>query len=315
MKTVLITGASGAIAHALSKALKNSGFVVYGLSRSAQKPPFFDAVFRWDIDAGGIDWEPQKAPNVVIHLAGSGIADKPWTDVRKKEILHSRTLSLDLLKEFFEKRGYRIDVLVSGSAVGWYGMHTDERLHTESEPAATDFLGQTCLEWEAAADRWKNIADRIVKIRTGIVLDAHSGALPKLITPVKWYVAGYLGSGKQQMPWIHISDLCHIFLAAIEDHAWQGPINAVATENCSNKEFTAELCQVLKRPFVPFGVPPTVLKLMLGERAALVLEGSRISNKKLLQLGYKFYFSTLKEALSDLLELGSYKKQPPVGKP
>ncbi|MFN5318701.1 MAG: TIGR01777 family oxidoreductase [Bacteroidia bacterium] len=315
MKTVLITGASGAIAHALSKELKNRGFVVYGLSRSAQTPPFFDAVFSWDIEAGSIDWEPQKSPDVVIHLAGSGIADKPWTAERKKEILHSRIKSLDLLKMFFEKRGYRIEVLVSGSAVGWYGMQTDEIVHTETEPAATDFLGQTCLEWEAAADRWKSMADRIVKIRTGIVLDAQSGALPRLITPAKCYVAGYLGTGKQQMPWIHINDLCSIFAAAIEEKTWQGPINAVATENCSNKEFTAELCRVLKRPFIPFGVPSLTLKLILGERAALVLEGSRISNKKLLQLGFNFYFNTLKEALSDLLELEAYKKQPPVGKP
>ncbi len=301
MKTVLITGASGTIANALCKELKNKGFVVYGLSRAGQKLPFFDAVFKWDIAAGTIDWEPQKAPDVVVHLAGSGIADRPWTEDRKKEILHSRTRSLDLLKAFFEKRGYRIDVLVSGSAVGWYGMQTDEIVHAETEPAATDFLGQTCLEWEAAADRWKSMASRIVKIRTGIVLDARSGALPKLITPAKWYAAGFLGTGKQQMPWIHIDDLCRIFATAIEDRTWHGSVNAAATENCTNKEFTSVLCKVLKRPFIAVGVPSVLLRLILGKRAALVLGGSKISNDKIRQWGIKFQYSSLEAALKNLI--------------
>jgi len=302
MKKVLITGASGAIAKALSKELKNKGFEIYGLSRSGRNQPFFDAVFKWDINAGTIDWEPKSAPDVVVHLAGSGIADKPWTKARKKEILHSRTLSLDLLKAFFEKRGLTINVLVSGSAVGWYGTAADDVLHTETEPAASDFLGQTCLEWEAAADRWENWAERIVKIRTGIVLDGQSGALPKLITPVKWYAAAYLGSGKQQMPWIHIEDLCRIVLTAIEDTRWQGPLNAVATENCTNKQFTSTLCHVLKRPFWAVGVPSILLKIILGERSSLVLSGLRISNFKIRQLGFKFRYTSLKDALMNLIE-------------
>jgi len=301
MKTVLITGASGAIANALCKELKNNGFVVYGLSRTGQKRPFFDAVLKWDIAAGTIDWEPEQAPDVVVHLAGCGIADRPWTAERKQEILHSRTRSLDLLNAFFVKRGYRIEVLVSGSAVGWYGMQTDAMVHAETEPAATDFLGQTCLEWEAAADRWESMAARIVKIRTGIVLDARSGALPKLITPVKWCVAGFLGSGKQQMPWIHINDLCRIFVSAIEDNAWQGAMNAVATENCSNKDFTVVLCRVLNRPFIAVGVPSVLLRFLLGTRAALVLGGSKISNNKIRQWGFQFRYSSLEAALKNLL--------------
>lgn len=305
MKTVLITGASGAIANALCKELKNKGFKVYGLSRSGQKRPFFDAVFKWDLTSETIDWEPQKAPDVVVHLAGCGIADSAWTEERKKEILHSRTLSLDVLKGFFEKHGFHIDVLVSGSAVGWYGMHTDDRLHNEAEAAASDFLGQTCLAWEAAADRWNSIAARIVKVRTGIVLDMSSGALPKLITPVKWFAAGYLGTGKQQMPWIHIDDLCSIFEAAIENTTWNGPVNAVATENCTNKEFTSVLCRVMKRPFFAVSIPSALLRLILGKRAALVLEGSMISNAKIRMWGYAFKFSSLEVALKDLI----YKPQ------
>jgi uncharacterized protein (TIGR01777 family) len=314
MKTVLITGASGAIANALCKELKNKGFEVFGLSRSGQKPPCFDAVFKWDLTSGTIDWVPQKAPDVVVHLAGNGIADKPWTEERKKEILHSRTLSLDLLKGFFEKLGFRIDVLVSGSAVGWYGMQTDDRLHTETEAAASDFLGHTCLEWEAAADRWNSMSTRIVKIRTGIVLDMYSGALPKLITPVKWYAGSYLGTGKQQMPWIHIDDLCSIFLAAIENTTWKGPVNAVATENCTNKEFTSVLCRVLKRPFIGIGVPSMLLRLILGKRAILVLGGSMISNDKIRKWGFKFRYTSLEAALKSLIHR-SPKKQPPTGKP
>jgi uncharacterized protein (TIGR01777 family) len=307
VKTILITGGSGLIGRPLAKLLKAKGYKLILLSRGKVLPPNYDAVYTWDAENKRFDPRALDGVTGIIHLAGAGIAERRWTGNRKKEILESRTAPLKALHEALHKRGQHIECLISGSAVGWYGMKNDDVLHSETEPAAKDFLGETCRLWEEAAVAFSDCCKRIVTIRTGIVLDFEGGALQTIAKAVAFGLGAPLGSGKQQMPWIHINDMVAIFAEALENEKYVGPINATATENCSNSFFIQTLCRVMKRHYWPFGPPSFLLKMVLGEMSAVVLSGTRISNEKLHDLEFRFVYSDLKIALHDLI-----KKQTPV---
>ena len=156
--------------------------------------------------------------------------------------------------------------------------------------------------WERAADLFENNSKRVVKIRTGVVLAKEGGALPKMMVPFKYHLGAALGSGKQQIPWIHLEDICKVFIEALENESYTGPINAVATEECSNKAFSRTLATVLGKSLFPLPVPSFVIKTIFGEMSAVVLEGSRVSNAKLKNLGFKFSFEELGGAIRDLLK-------------
>jgi uncharacterized protein len=302
MKTVLITGGSGLIGEELSKLLKSKGYRLHALSRSEEAIPNYDQTFVWDVNAGTIDENALDGVTQIVHLAGAGIADSPWTDERKRVILESRVKSIELVRTALEKRNQKIDALVSGSAIGWYGAISDDKLHTENEPAADDFMGKTCSAWEGAAGKFENLSARIVKIRTGVVLAKDGGALEQMKKPFKFFVGSALGSGMQQIPWIHLKDIAKVYANAIENNLYTGAINATATESCTNYEFSKTLAKVMHRPMLPVAVPSLVLRLALGDMSKVVLEGSSVSNQKLRSLGYTFEFDDLKEALSDLLK-------------
>lgn len=301
MKTVLITGGTGLIGKQLAKLLKAKGYKLHLLSRSVKKVANYDAVFQWDVAKNELDTKALEGVTDIIHLAGAGIADARWTDNRKQEIISSRVDTLGLIYNALKSRNQKINSLISGSAIGWYGAITDEKLHVEEEPAADDFMGETCQKWEAAADEFEGFASRVVKIRTGVVLSKEGGALPVMKLPFKFYVGSPLGSGKQQIQWIHHEDICRIFVEALENESFQGPYNASATESCTNREFSKTLAQTMNRPFIPISVPSMFLKLLLGEMSAVVLEGSRVSNKKILSQGFTFKHYDLESALKDLL--------------
>jgi uncharacterized protein len=301
MATILITGGTGLIGLGLAEMLKIQGHRLHLLSRNTKLVKPYDAVFSWDVKSGSIDENAFDGVDVIVHLAGAGIADQRWTDERKAEILNSRVDPAKLILEILKHRNQTISAFVSGSAIGWYGAYSDSLIHNETEPAASDFMGETCRKWEYAADLFHGVAERIVKIRTGVVLDKNSGALPKMAQPVQWFVGSPLGSGKQQIPWIHWKDICTIFANAVSDNRYYGAINAIATENCTNKEFTKVLAKVLHRPMLPIHVPSFVIKALFGEMAAVVLEGSKVSNHRIKQMGFAFKFSNLEEALKDIL--------------
>lgn len=302
MKTILITGGTGLIGKHLAPMLKEKGYHLHLLSRDS-KPVFpFDAVFTWNYKTGTIDKAAFKGVTHIIHLAGAGIADKNWTHARKKEILESRVNTAALLLDCLKEQSIQLEAFIGGSAIGWYGAQTESLLHTEIEPAAADFMGETCRVWERAADLFENNAKRVVKIRTGVVLAKEGGALPKMMVPFKYHLGAALGSGKQQIPWIHLEDICKVFIEALENESYTGPINAVATEECTNKTFSRTLATVLGKSLFPLPVPSFVIKTIFGEMSAVVLEGSRVSNAKLKNLGFKFSFEELGGAIRDLLK-------------
>ncbi len=301
MKTILITGGTGLIGSHLAPLLKEKGHRIHLLSRSEKPVKGWDDSFAWDPEKGTLNEEALIGVTDIIHLAGAGIVDKRWTNERKLLIRDSRVKSAELLFHALKKHGIQLESYISGSAIGWYGAQTDNLLHTETETSYPDFMGETCRLWEKSADLFATVASRVVKIRTGIVLAKESGALPQLALPFKLFLGSPLGSGKQQIPWMHIEDVSRVFCEAIENPKWVGPFNTSATENCSNAEFSKALAEVLNRNLLPVNVPEFLLKIVLGESSAAVLEGSRISTQKLRDVGFKLNYPELIPALRNLL--------------
>lgn len=301
-KKVLITGGTGLVGTALTELLVEKDYTVTILTRDknlTSKHPNI-AYSYWDINKGVIDKEELLSANYMVHLAGAGIADKPWSEKRKKEILDSRVAPIKLIYNSLKNNPNQLKAFISASGVGYYGAITTNTIFDETAPAANDFLGKTCLQWELAVDELNDLSIRTVKLRTGIVLAKNGGALPKMMQPFKFSLGAALGSGKQIMPWIHIDDLAQLYVAAIENDNFNGAYNAIA-RNVSNKDFSKILSKTMNKPFWLPNVPGFMLKFFLGEMAVILLEGSAVNNQKLLQTGFKLKFTDLEVALKELL--------------
>lgn len=300
MKTVLITGASGLIGTHLTPLLQQKGYRVIHLNRSIPKEPTMET-YLWDVHKQTIDERAVKEADYIIHLAGAGIADKNWTTERKKEIIDSRTESIHLLFKTIQQANTSLKGFISSSAVGIYGAVTSEKIYSETDLPAADFLGITCKLWEGAAETIAKLGIRVVKIRTGVVLSAKDGALNKMAAPIRFFIGSPLGTGKQYIPWIHIDDICNIYLKAIEDEKMQGAYNAVAPEHITNKQLTKAIARTVHRPLLMPNVPSFLLNLLFGEMSDVVLKGSRISCKKIQEQGFVFKYDQLDAALKNLL--------------
>ena len=306
---ILITGASGLIGRHLSGFLKEKGHSVAHLGRKKSSVVPVKQ-FIWNpangtIEEGAVSWA-----DAIIHLAGANVSEGRWSTERKEEIIKSRVNSAKLLAKTIVEEKAKPRVFVSAAAVGWYGIITSEKIFTENDPPANDFFGNVCLQWENAADLVEETGVRTVKLRIGVVLAADGGALPQLARPVKWFAGSPLGNGKQWMPWIHINDLCALFLKAIEDENMHGAYNAASSGHVTNKEFVKTIGRVLHRPVFLPPVPKFALKIVLGEMAGIVTEGSRVSNEKIKNAGFKFRFEKLEPALENLLQAGKNKQLP-----
>jgi uncharacterized protein len=297
---ILITGASGLIGKRLTEILSARGHQISHLGRSGKSSGAVKK-FRWDVGKRFIEEGALENIDIIVHLAGAGIADKPWSDGRKREILESRTLSTRLLFQELKKGNHQVKAFVSASAIGYYGFEDESTLLTEDAPAGNDYLAQVVRKWEEEVDQVSTLGLRVVKIRTGIVLSEAGGALAEMVKPVKFYVGAPLGTGEQNLSWIHIDDLCFLFSKAIEDPSFSGPYNGVGPYPVTNSEFTKAIAQTLRKPLLLPKVPGFVLKLLLGEMAALVLRGSRVSSEKIRSKGFQFKFDTVESALNDLL--------------
>lgn len=296
-KHILLTGGTGLIGTNLTKQLLTRGYLVSHLSRSPGKDPQVKT-FLWDIQKSEIDPECVDGVDMIVHLAGAGIADKPWTDERKKELIDSRTKSIALIYDLLRKKEHQVSSVISASAIGYYSDRGDE-LMTEESPPQNDFMAKCCMQWEAAVDEGRSFGLRIVKYRTGVVLD-NGGALAKLAVPVKFFVGSPLGSGKQWVPWIHWQDVIDLYLHAIEHPKFEGTYNMVAPNPVTNKELTQAVAAQLRRPLWAPNVPAFVLKLIMGEMSTIVLGSTKVSCKKIEDAGFKFTYTNVAAALKEI---------------
>lgn len=301
MAKVLITGGSGSIGKRLVNHLKLHGHEVSIIGRSKHED-LGVPTYVWDLNKNLLDESALRGITHIVHLAGAGIADKPWSPKRKKEILESRVTPLQLISDALKKRNQRIEAIISSSAVGYYGAVTSDAIFNEEDQPARDFLGATCQMWEDAVMLFKPVADREIRVRTGVVLMKEDGALPKLSRPVKYGFGAAVGSGDQWMPWIHVDDLVNIYRTVIEDSNFIGPYNAVAPEHVRQSDLIRKIGKALDRPVFLPPIPGFLLKSLLGEMSTVVTEGSRVSSQKLIDTGFEFKYPKLQEALNQLLK-------------
>lgn len=300
-KNVLISGGSGFVGRHLTDFLLKEGYTVSILSRSEKKPVGDISYYKWDVAGNFIDEAAVLNADYIIHLAGENIVGKRWTAKRKAELIDSRVQSAHLIYTVLKKNNKKVDAFISASAIGIYGAVNGEEICTEETPAATDFLGTVCQKWEAAADEFRALEIRTVKIRTGMVLGKNEGFLAQLVPIFKRGLGSALGSGKQYMPWIHINDLCAIYFEAVENSNMHGSYNAAINDNTNNTIFSKTLAKIIGYSIWLPNVPSFLIKLAMGEMAKLILTGRRISSEKIEKTGFQFQFKNLETAMKDCL--------------
>ena len=300
-KNVLLSGGSGFVGQNLTNLLIENGYSVSILSRSTKQNTADVSYYRWDISTHFIEEEAVLNANYIIHLAGENIAEKRWFAKRKAAIIDSREQSTQLIYEVLKKNNKKLEAFVSASGIGIYGATNGEQICTEKTPPSIDFLGSTCQKWEAAADTIENLQIRTVKIRTGLVLGKEDGFLKKLMPIFKLKLGSALGSGKQYMPWIHINDLCNIYLEAITNSKMNGAYNAAINDATTNTIFSKTLAKIYGYSIWLPNVPAFLIKMALGEMAQIILTGRRVSSDKIEKTGFKFQFTTLEMALKNCL--------------
>lgn len=298
---ILMTGATGLIGRRLCQSLTDDGHTVAAVSRSSIKPAGL-AVAQFH------QWDPQSGPpspavlngiDGIVNLAGEPLDARRWSDEQKKLIRDSRVVTTRNLVEGLRSVDRKPGVLVSGSAVGFYGDRGDEQLE-ETSPPGRGFMSDVCQEWEREAGRATEAGIRVVQVRTGVVLSAKGGALQKMLAPFKLGLGGPLGSGRQWFPWIHEDDIVGIFRHSIATSSLSGPVNGVGPQPITNREFTRELARALHRPaFLP--VPEMALKVLMGEMAEVAFGSQRVVPKVALASGYEFQYSRLAVALANVL--------------
>src|ERR1700722_17084735 len=310
MATILITGGTGLIGKALTEKFLEKGYEVIVLSREPLSMVNGESsrikMANWNIEKQTIDENAIRRADFIIHLAGANVAEKRWTEKRKKEIVESRTKSSELIVKALKEISNKVKTIVSASAIGWYGPDTTTpptKYFVETDSPDNDFLGETCRLWEESIEPVKELNKRLVKIRTGIVLNNGKGALKKFSKSLKFNIAAILGSGEQMVSWIHINDLCRIYTDAIENENLHGVYNAVAPIPVNNKKLTLELAKKLKaKKFIPVHVPEFILKIVLGEMSVEVLKSCAVSSDKIRNTGFQFLYPGIESALNELIK-------------
>jgi uncharacterized protein (TIGR01777 family) len=299
---VFVTGATGFIGRALVPRLQRDGHTIIAWVRSAAR-----ARARLGADVESVTGtlgrravvEALRSCEGIVNLAGEPIVGKRWTASRRARLEQSRVELTEQLVDAMAAAGMRRGVLVSSSAVGYYGDRGDESL-TESSAHGDDFLAQLCIRWEGAARKAENLGARVVLLRTGVVLGRAGGALAQMLPPFRVGAGGPIGSGRQYFPWIHLHDLVAIIAAALTDSTYRGPVNAVAPEQATARGFAGALGRALNRPAV-LSVPAIALKLIFGEAAIVLLASQRVEPRELMARGFHWEFPTLDVALDDVL--------------
>ena len=307
MPTILITGGTGLIGKNLSRHLTGKGYEVIILSRN---PPHSSdnamiSYAAWDIEKQTIDAAAFSKADHIIHLAGAGVMEKKWTKKYKNVIVESRTKSSELIIKFLKEHTNKVRSVITASAIGWYGNNSKPLVHPdgfkETDPAAKDFLGETCMLWENSIAGATALNKRLVKLRMGIVLSNDGGAFSEFKNPLRFGIAAILGSGKQIISWIHIDDLCRMYITAIENANISGSYNAVAPLPVTNKNLMIKTANAIRGKFyIPVHVPQFLLQLILGQRSIEILKSATVSYEKIKDAGFTFLYPTIDAALTEL---------------
>lgn len=308
MPVVLVTGGTGLIGKSLTRHLTAKGYEVIILSRT---PPLDSdngkvTYAAWDIAEQKIDSSAIAKADYIINLAGAGVMEKRWTKKYKKEIIESRTKSSELIIKTLEETNNHVKAVLSASAQGWYGEDPAKKLikgegFVENDPADENFLGETCRLWEQSIEPVIKQGKRLVKLRIGIVLSNAGAAFSEFKKPLRFGIAGILGDGKQVISWIHIDDLCRIFIYAIENEQLSGSYNAVAPVSVSNKNLILKLAKLTRGQFfIPVHIPQFILKIILGEKSIEILKSTTVSSEKIRKAGFTFLYPSIDVALKEL---------------
>lgn len=307
MATILITGGTGTIGKSLSKFLVSKQHQVIILTRTPRTGTAGISYAAWDPANKTIDIDALQKADYIINLAGAGVADKRWSKKRKQEIVDSRVQSGELLVKALQENTNKVKAVISVSGIGWYG--EDKKLNNpnayfkEGDPADEGFLGATCVKWENSIKPVTALNKRLVILRPGVVLSNDGGALVEFKKPVRAGLATILGSGNQVVSWIHIEDMCRLFLYAIENEKIQGTYNVVGPQPVTNKNLMITLAKKIKgRFYIPIFVPSFVLKLALGELSVEILKSTKVSCEKIINSGFQFLYPSLEVALDDLVK-------------
>lgn len=305
MQTVLITGGTGMIGKALTTLFLEKGYKVIVLTRKDKISRRLNVSFaKWDIEKGMIDASAIQAANIIVHLAGEGVADKRWSVKRKQAIVDSRVQSGNLLRKALNENQHQVNTFIAASAIGWYGPDTATSLvdgFVETDPSDDSYLGNTCQLWEQSTAAIGTMGIRLVTLRIGIVFNKKGGALAEFLKPAKFGLATILGTGKQIVSWIHQKDLCNMICFAAENKSIKGVFNAVAPNPVTNKKLVLTIAKNKYPIYFPSYVPSFLLKIILGEMSIEVLKSSKVSAQKIQAAGFVFDYPTIEEALPDLM--------------
>ena len=298
MKKILIAGGTGFVGKQLIAFLVGKGYSIHVLTRklsanSSENIRFF----LWNIERQYIDKKAFEGVEILINLTGANIGEKRWTNDRKKEIIDSRIKSINLLYQYISENKFNINTFISSSAVGFYGAVTTDKTFVETSENGNDFLASVCQKWEDAALKFNDLGIRTIILRKGVILGKEGGMVKKLSPLAKLGINVSLGSGKQYLPWIDIRDLVRLYDFILSNTQLKGIFNAVATEQITMNDLSKALLQAFgNKSFLP-NAPAFVIRLLFGEMAVILLEGSKISNEKIKNAGFSFEFDTIGKSL------------------
>jgi uncharacterized protein (TIGR01777 family) len=294
--TILIAGGTGLIGSLLAEMLRAENHSVRLLTRS----PKGTGQYFWNPETGEIDKTALQEVEVVINLAGAGIADKRWTNARKKELIQSRVQSAYLLFSALQNLEKKPKAYLSASAIGIYGNSGESWMQEVSLPVDQSFMVDCCQQWEAAADQFTTLGIRVAKFRIGVVMAKEGGALAEVVKPLRFGLGTYFGNGQAWWSWVHREDVCRAFLWAIENQSAEGTFNLTSPNPVRGKELVETTAQAMKQTAVFLPAPEFALKLVLGEMSAVILNSNRVTSEKLTQAGFEFKWPVLDSALRDI---------------
>ncbi len=300
METILITGGTGSVGQDLSNLLLSRGYNVAILTRKKNVENNLIKYFYWDYKNKIIEKEAFKNVTTIIHLAGANIGEKRWSEKRKNEIYNSRVFSVKFLLEYIKKNDIQINHFISASAIGYYGSINSELIFSEDDTQGQDFLAKTCFDLETETLKFNQIGVHTSILRIGVVLSLNGGLLKETINYARKHINPRLGKGTQYINWIHLEDLCRIYLHIIENSLYD-VYNAVSNEKNKNSDFTKLVSKILQKPNISPSIPSFLLKIIFGEMSCLLLCGSRVSNKKITNTGFTFKYDKLDSALKNIL--------------